>query len=100
MAKKVAGFCPYHKCLLKAKVKSSGLTSLAKEISKQLSIDYVKHSVLCLLVFSLMKSVLMKKNKLSKEKYKMYHSKRKGAPGSIMELNPVFKELNKLKILS
>ena len=40
---------------------------------------------------------MMKRNKLSKEKYKIYNFKRKGALGSGMELNPVFKEINRLK---
>ena len=42
----------------------------------------------------------MKQSKLSKEKYKMYGSRIKGAPGSRMKLNPVFKEINRLKTLS
>lgn len=33
------------------------------------------------------------------EKYKIYGSKIKGIPGSGMELNPVFKEIHKLKVL-
>jgi hypothetical protein len=36
-----------------------------------------------------MKSFLMKCSKLRKEKYKMYGSRVKGAPGSRMELNPM-----------
>lgn len=39
----------------------------------------------------------MKRSKLSKEKYKMYSLMRKGALGSVKELNPVFKEINRLK---
>ena len=38
--------------------------------------------------------IYMKRNKLSKEKHKMYG---KGAPGSEMELSPVLKEINRLK---
>ena len=41
-----------------------------------------------------MKSVLIKHSKLRKEKYKMYGSKSKGAPGSGIEVNPVFKDVN------
>jgi hypothetical protein len=37
-----------------------------------------------------MKSVLFKQSMLRKEKYKMYGSQSKGAPGSGMKLNPVF----------
>ena len=40
---------------------------------------------------------IIRRSKLSKEKYKMYNLRRKGAPGSVKELNPVFKALNKLK---
>jgi hypothetical protein len=35
-----------------------------------------------------MKSVLMKRSKLRKEKYKMYRSSNKDAAGSEIELNP------------
>jgi hypothetical protein len=45
----------------------------------------------CLL--SLMKSILNKHSKLRKEKYKIYGSGIKEAPGSEMELNPVVKEI-------
>lgn len=38
----------------------------------------------------------MKRNKLAKEKYKMYHL-RIGAPGSVMGLNPVLKEIRHFK---
>ena len=43
-----------------------------------------------------MKSILIKGSHLHKEKYKMYGSKNKGAPGSRIELNPMFKEINRL----
>jgi hypothetical protein len=43
-----------------------------------------------------MKYTLIKYSKLRKEKYKMYGSSNKGEPGSEMELNPVFKEINRL----
>jgi hypothetical protein len=39
----------------------------------------------------------MKRSKLRKEKYKTYGSKNKGAPGSKIELNPMFKEINRLR---
>jgi len=41
-----------------------------------------------------MKSILVKRNKLRTEKYEMYGSSNKGAPGGGMELNPVIKEIN------
>jgi hypothetical protein len=44
-----------------------------------------------------MNSVLIKRSNLSKENYKMYGSKRKGAPGGGMELNLVFKEKNRYR---
>jgi hypothetical protein len=45
------------------------------------------------LLLSLMKSVLNKHSKLRKEKYKIYDSIIKGAPGMEMELDPVFKDI-------
>jgi hypothetical protein len=45
-----------------------------------------------------MKSVLNKCSKHRKEKYKMYDSRHnKGAPGEEMQLNPMFKEIKRLK---
>lgn len=61
---------------------------MAKEISKQPGID----SVLC---FTLMKSVLMKRSKLTKEKYKMHGSRRKGEWSGVKSW-----EKNRLKILN
>jgi hypothetical protein len=63
---------------------------LTKEGSKQSSLDSV-------LWFSLMKNVLMKYSKLRKKKYETCGSSNKRAPGSVMELNPVFKEINRLR---
>jgi hypothetical protein len=40
-----------------------------------------------------MKNILIKHSKLRKEKYKMHGLKVTGAPGSRMELNPVFKDI-------
>ena len=40
----------------------------------------------------------MGRSKLSKKKYKVYGSRTKGVSGSRVELNPVFKEINQLKI--
>jgi hypothetical protein len=42
---------------------------------------------------NLMKSILNKLSKLRKEKYKICGSSIKGAPGSKMELNSVFKDI-------
>ena len=39
----------------------------------------------------------MKYSRLRKEKYKTYGSKSKGAPGSGLKLNPVFKDINGIK---
>jgi hypothetical protein len=40
-----------------------------------------------------MKSALMKRSKLRKEKYKMCGSSNKGAPGSEMKINSMLKEI-------
>lgn len=39
----------------------------------------------------------MKISNIDKEKYKMYSLKGKGAPGSVEDLSPVFKEIKCLK---
>jgi len=44
-----------------------------------------------------MKSILIQHGKLQKAKYKMYGLSNKRAPGSRMELNPMFKEINRLR---
>lgn len=84
--KNMASFCHCPKNLPEAKVKRLRLIALTKEVSKKPSKDFV-------LWLSLMKSVLNKHCKLRKEKYKIHDSSIKGAPGSAMELNPVFKEI-------
>ena len=76
--------CP--KNLPETKVKRFRLIALTKEVSESPIIDFV-------LWLSLMKSVLNKHSKLRKERYKIYSLSIKGAPGSEMELNPVFKEI-------
>jgi hypothetical protein len=73
-----------------AKVKRFQLIALIKEVSDKPSIDFV-------LWFSLMKSVLMKHSRLIKEKCKLYGSKNKGALGGRMEMDPMFKEINRLR---
>jgi hypothetical protein len=84
--KNVATFCPCLKSLPEAKVKRLRLISLTKEASEMPIIDFV-------FWFSLLKSILNKCSKLRKEKYKIYGLSSKGAPGSEMELNPVFKDI-------
>ena len=59
---------------------------MKKEVSKKPSRDFV-------LWLSLMKSVLNKCSKLRKKKYKIYGLRITGAPGSEVELNPVFKDI-------
>ena len=67
LVKNVAAFCP-SKSLPEAKVKRFRLITLKKEISKQPIIN----SVVWLLKFTLIKNILMKRNKFRKEKYKKY----------------------------
>jgi len=86
----MVAFCPCLKSLPEAKLKNFELIALAEEISKQASID----SVLWLVVFTPLQ-IYNEKNKLSKEKQKMYSSRREGVPGSGMKLNPMFKEINR-----
>ena len=68
LMKNVAAFHPCLKSLPVAKVKRFRLIALTKEVSKQPGIN----SVVWLLKFTLMKSILMKRSKLRKEKYKIY----------------------------
>jgi hypothetical protein len=86
LVKNVAAFCQCPKNLLEAKVKRLSLISLTNEVSETPSIDFV-------LWLSLMKSILNKHIKLIKEKYKIHGWSIKRAPGSGMELNPVFKDV-------
>ena len=64
LVKTVAAVCPCPKRLPEAKLKRFRLISLAKENLKQPSLDSVWS-------FTLMKNILIKYNKLIKEKYKM-----------------------------
>jgi hypothetical protein len=66
--KDVAAFCHCLKSLSEAKVRRFRLTAVRKEVSKKLG----KNCVVCLLKFTLMKSVLIKMSKLRKEKYKIW----------------------------
>jgi hypothetical protein len=83
LVENVAAFCHCPKSLPEAKVKRFRLIALKKEVSKYQSTN----SVVWLL------TVLVKRSKLRKEKYKIYGSSIKGAPGSRRELNPVFQEI-------
>jgi hypothetical protein len=85
LVKNVANFCPCLKGLPEAKVKRLRLIALTKEVSETPIIDFF-------LWLSRMKSILNKHRKPRKGKYKIYGSSIKGAPGSEMELNPVFKD--------
>jgi hypothetical protein len=89
----VVAFCECLKSLPEAKVKRFRFIALTKKVPKQPGIS----SVVWLLKFPLMKSILIKRSNLSKEKYTMYSSSNKGASGSEMELNPMFKEINRLR---
>ena len=82
----VVAFSHCLKSLPKAKAKGFRLIVLKKEVLKQPSINCAMQ----LLKFNLMESVLMKRSKLRKEKYKIYGSSIKGAPGSGIELDPIF----------
>jgi hypothetical protein len=82
--KNVATFCPFLKSLPETKVRRLKLIPLTKEVLETPSKDFV----LCL---SLRKNILNQKSMLRKEKYKVYVLSIKGAPGSEMELNPIFK---------
>jgi hypothetical protein len=69
-----------------ARVKKFRLIALTKEVSEKPSTDFV-------LWYTPMKNILIKHSMLRKEKYKFYDSSKKEAPGSEMELNPVFKDI-------
>jgi hypothetical protein len=86
LVKSVAAFYHWLKSLPEAKVKRFRLIALKKEVSKQPGIN----SVVWLLKFTHMKSILMKRSKLGKEKYKIHGSGIKGTSGRKMELNPRF----------
>ena len=86
LVKNVAAFCHCLKSQPVAKVKRFRLIALKREVSKQPTIN----SVVWLLKFVVMKSVLMKRKKMRKENYKTYGSRINSAPGSCMELNLMF----------
>lgn len=82
--KNVAAVCPCLKSRLEAKVKRFRLFALTKEISK-----HPPQTLSLGLLFQ--KSLLIRFSKLRKSTN--CGSKVKGAPGSLMELNPVFKDV-------
>lgn len=100
LAKTLTAFCPCPKCLSETKVKHFGIIALTKEVLKQLSIE----SVMWLLFLTLMKRVLMKSSKPSKEKYKIYSSRRKGTRCSgakfCVQRDKQIKKMNKRNNLS
>lgn len=90
LVKNLAAFGLFMGSRPESKVKRFRLVALKEEVSKLPSMN-------CLLWFTLMKKLLIRHNKLRKEKYKMYGSSNKGAPGSRMEVNPVFQEIHRLR---
>ena len=86
LVKNVVAFCLCLKSLPEAKVKRLRLIALTKDISNQSSLDSV-------LRFTFVRSILIKRSKLRKEKYKIYGSSIKWAAGSATELSPVFKDI-------
>lgn len=74
----LAAFCPCPENLPGVKLRSSGLISLAEEISKLNNVD----SMARLLLITLRSK--MKKNTQDRNKYKLYNSERKGALGKLM----------------
>jgi hypothetical protein len=93
LVKNMAAFCPCPKSLPKAKMRRIRSIALAKEVSEQPGIN----SIVWLPKLTLMKNIVMKRIKKRKVKYTMYDGSIKGASGSGMELNPVFKEINRLR---
>ena len=91
--KNVAAFYCCLKSLPEAKVKRFPINCFDKGSFETL---WYKFCFVVTEVHSL-KSILMKMSKLKKEKYKLYSSKNKGAPGSKIELNPTFKDRNRLR---
>ena len=92
LAKNVAGFGLSLKNQPVAKLKSFGFMALAKEISPQCSI----YSVVWSLAMALTQ-LYNGKEQAKQGKYKMYSLRRKGKPRCVMKLNPVLKEMNRLK---
>ena len=79
----MAAFCSCLKSLPEANVKRFISIALTKKVSKKSTRDFV-------FWLSLMRIILNNHSKLRKEKYEIPGSSIKGAPGSEMELNPMF----------
>ena len=90
LVKKVAAFCSCLKSLPEATVKSFILIPQTEEISEQPGIDFI----VWFLAVTLMK-IIMKRSRISMANSKIKILKRKGAPGSGTELNPVFKKIDR-----
>jgi hypothetical protein len=80
LAKNATAFCLCPGNLPEAKLESFGLMVLAKEVSRQASID----SALWLLVVTLMQ-IYNEEEQAEQKKIQNYSLGRKGAPGSVME---------------
>ena len=87
LVKNMSALCPCLKSLPKAKMKF-GLNLLEEKVSKQ-------PNVLWLLALTLIKIYNEKEQAEQGETQNMYRLK-KGTPGIGIELNPVFKEINRL----
>ena len=85
-------FLLYPKSLPEDKLKSFGLMALEKEISQQHSI----YSVMQLLVVSLMQ-IYNEKEQTRQGKHKVCSLRENGAPGSVVELIPVHREITHFK---
>lgn len=88
LAKNVAAICFCLKSLPEANLKSLGLISLLKGIPEQPSID----SVVWLLLLS-QKKICVEKEKGVQGSCKEYNLRRERAPGSGIEINPVFEKI-------
>jgi hypothetical protein len=82
LVKNVNAFCPCLKSLPESKVQRFILNALTK------SQKYPSRVIV--LWLSTIKSILNKYSKLRKDKYKIYDTIIKAAPGSKLELNPTF----------
>lgn len=85
LVKNVAAFCPCPKSLPEAKVKRFRLITLTMEVSKKPSFNFAL----------LIASILIKHSKLRVKKLQNIWFKYSRVPGGRMELNPIFKEINR-----
>lgn len=84
----MVAFCPWTKYLPEAKLKIYGLTAMTEEIFSQL--------LTVLLTDGHTMQIYNEKEQLRKKNYKMKSLRKKGAPGNVTKLNPVFKEIKRL----